>query len=109
MAHRKTPPKKPQVDDLERVVRSLQRRLKLLTAEHAALIEKHGRQLANAKRVADRRVTAMMREIATLRHLEARAEAMERWLTERDSVIAALRASLAAARGEPGMRFDTAS
>ena len=106
MAHRKPttkkprqrpvpPPKRqarPQIDDLERAVRSLERRLKQLTAAQEALNEKHERQLANAKRAADRRVTAMMREITTLRHFEARAEAMERLLTERDVLIAALRA-----------------
>ena len=110
MARRKTTPKKaktraaappkraarPPVEDLERAVRTLERRLKHLAAEHEALIEKHGRQLANVKRGADRRVASMMREITTLRHFEARATAMERLLAERDAVIAALRAREAA-------------
>ena len=109
MAERKTPAKtprpqpvarskrqaRPQIDDLERALRSLERRLKQVTAEQEALREKHGRQLANAKRAADRRLTAMMGEITTLRHFEARATAMERLLSERDGVIADLRAQWA--------------
>ena len=105
------PPKRlarPQIDDLERAVRSLTRRLKQATTEQAALRAKHERQLANAKRAADRRVTAMMREITTLRHFEARAVAMERLLTERDALIAALRAELVARATMPGERFDAA-
>ena len=122
MADRKTPAKtprqrpapaakrqtRPQVDDLERAIRSLERRLKQSAAELEARRTKHDRQLANAKRAADRRVTAMMREITTLRHFEARAEAMERLLTERDQIIATLRAELATAL-TPAMRFDSAS
>lgn len=108
MARRKTTPKKakarpaappkpkrtarPPVEDLERAVRTLERRLKHLAAEHEAVLEKHERQLVNVKRGADRRVASMMREIATLRHFEARATAMERLLAERDAVIATLRA-----------------
>lgn len=90
---------KPQIDDLERAIRSLERRLKQALNAKEALVQKHERQLANTRRAADRRVTSMMREVASLRHFEARAEAMERLLTERDGTIAALRAELAAVQG----------
>jgi len=93
VARRKT---KPTVATLESSVRSLQRRLRQLAAAEAALREKHERQLAAAKRAADRQLAAMMREITTLRHHEARAGALERMVAERDATIAALRAG-----GEP--------
>ena len=104
MAGRKTPAKKVRarptapvrkakstVADLEAAVRSLQRRLKQLTAEHEALLQKQERQLGATRRAADRQVSAMMRELVSVRHHEARAEALERLLAQRDTTIAALR------------------
>jgi len=42
-----------------------------------------------AQRSADRRLAAVVQEIATLRHHEARAEALTRLLAERDRALAA--------------------
>jgi hypothetical protein len=70
-------------------VRALERRLARLTAAAKAERERHGRQLAAMRRAADRRLTAMVKEIAALRHHEARAEALGRLIAERDAAIAA--------------------
>jgi hypothetical protein len=51
----------------------------------------HARKLAAVRRGANRRLAAMLREIASLRHHEARARALERLLAERDAALAALR------------------
>ena len=63
--------------------RALERRVKRLERELAAVQARHERQLAQVRRAANRRLTLMMQEIATLRHHEARAEALERLLTAR--------------------------
>ena len=68
---------------------ALQRELKRLSAALDAEREGHARRLAAAKRAADRRLAGMVREIALLRHHQARAEALERLLAERDATIAA--------------------
>src|SRR5581483_4292615 len=53
------------------------------------------RQLARVRRAADRRLAAMVAEIAALRHHEARAEALARLLAEREAALAAERARVA--------------
>jgi hypothetical protein len=62
---------------LERQVRRLQ---KALEAERA----RHEKQLEAVRRAANRRLAVMMQEIATLRHHEARAGALERLLAMRE-------------------------
>lgn len=54
-------------------------------AELQAERERHARQLLAVRRAADRRLALMVREIATLRHHEARAEVLARLLAERDA------------------------
>jgi hypothetical protein len=70
--------------------RTVDRRLARLTAAWDAERARHARQLAAVRRGADRRLAAMMAEIASLRHHEARAEALARLLAERDERIVAL-------------------
>ena len=62
------------------VLRALERRVKRREREHASARDRHARQLENVRRAANRRLAAMMHEIAALRHHEARAEALERLL-----------------------------
>lgn len=62
----------------------LRRRLARLVAEQ----KRHARQLESARRAADRRLAAMVQEIARLRHHEARVAALERMVVERDEVVA---------------------
>jgi hypothetical protein len=50
---------------------------------------RHARRLAAARREADRQLTAMVAEIAALRHHQARVEALERLIAERDATLAA--------------------
>ena len=69
--------------------RGLQQRLARLDATLKAERARHGRALAALQRAADRRLAAMMSEIAALRHPEARAEALARLLGERDTALAA--------------------
>lgn len=59
--------------------------MKRLERELAAVREVHARRLDLVRRAANRRVAAMMREIATLRHHEARADALERLLATRSA------------------------
>jgi hypothetical protein len=65
------------------MLRALERRVKRLERDLAAAHDRHARQLDNVRRAANRRVAAMMQEIAALRHYEARAEALERLLATR--------------------------
>jgi hypothetical protein len=69
--------------------RALTRRLARLTATVARERERSERRLAAAQRDTDRRLAAMMSEIASLRHHEARADALARVLAERDRALAA--------------------
>jgi predicted ABC-type transport system involved in lysophospholipase L1 biosynthesis ATPase subunit len=65
------------------------RRVQQLALERAA---ERGRAVLvrdEAQREADRRLAEVVQEIATLRHHEARAEALTRLLEERDKVVAA--------------------
>jgi hypothetical protein len=53
------------------------------------------RRIAALQRASDRRLAAMMAEIAALRHHEARAGALERLVAERDAMLAAYAARIA--------------
>jgi hypothetical protein len=64
------------VQVLERRVRRLEREL----AEARASAE---RRVESVRRAANRRLAVMMQELATLRHHEARADALERMLATR--------------------------
>ena len=64
-------------------VRALERRVKRLERELAAARDSAERRLEHVRRAANRRLAVMMQEIATLRHHEARAEALERLLAAR--------------------------
>lgn len=64
-------------------VRTLERRVKRLERELEAARAGHQRRLEQTRRAANRRLAAMMHEIATLRHHEARAALLERALATR--------------------------
>ena len=64
-------------------VRALERRVKRLERQLAGAAAEHERKLELVRRAANRRLAAMMKEIATLRHHEARADALERLLASR--------------------------
>jgi hypothetical protein len=83
------PPTRPQ-RDAGRSLRTLERRVRELDAALETERQRHMRQAAALRRAADRRVAAMVQEIAGLRHHEARAEALTRLLAERDVTLAAL-------------------
>jgi len=91
-------PTRPAVPDA-RALRALERRIARLEADAAEAVAHHERQLAAVRRAADRRLTGMVREIASLRHHEARATALERLLAERDAMIARLSHRLAEVEG----------
>ena len=65
--------------------REIARLTKALRTERAAA----ARRIAALQRAGDRRLAAMMAEIAGLRHHEARASALERLVAERDAMVAA--------------------
>jgi hypothetical protein len=50
--------------------------------------KRHARRLAAAGRAGDRRLAALLNEITTLRHHQARAEALIRLVAERDAALA---------------------
>jgi hypothetical protein len=64
-------------------LRALERRVKRLERDLANAHDRHARKLENVRRAANRRMAAMMQEIAALRHHEARAEALERLIATR--------------------------
>jgi hypothetical protein len=70
-------------------VRTLERRLTRLAAERAAEAGRHLRRVAALRRAFDRRLATLVQEIARLRHHEARTEALERLLAEREAALAA--------------------
>lgn len=76
-------------------VPALERRLARLVAAREADARRHARRVAALQRASDRRLSAMMQEIARLRHHEARVEALTRLVAERDAVLAALRERVA--------------
>jgi hypothetical protein len=69
--------------------RALERRVTKLQEQLRTERAKHNRQVAAARRAADRQTAALVREIALLRHHEARAETLARLLAERDAALAA--------------------
>ena len=64
-------------------VRSLERRVKRLERQLVGAAAEHQRKLELVRRAANRRLAAMMKEIAALRHHDARAQALERMLAAR--------------------------
>ena len=74
----------------ERKLRALAGRVQRLEAKLAEAAACHVQQLERVRRAADRRIAAMMREIAILRHHEARADALSR-LLEAHGMAAAMR------------------
>ena len=63
-------------------VETLRRRVRRLEVALDAERERHARQLAHVRKAANRKLARMMQEIATLRHHEARAEALARMLVK---------------------------
>jgi hypothetical protein len=63
-------------------VETLLRRVRRLEAALQAEGERHARQLKSVRSAANRKLACMMQEIATLRHHEARAEALARLLAD---------------------------
>jgi hypothetical protein len=59
-----------------------------MTAQVKALRQRYIRELTAARRAADRRMAALLRELTALRHHEARAQALARLLAERDTALA---------------------
>jgi hypothetical protein len=87
--------------------RVLERRLAKLQEQLKAERARHARQVAAVRRAADRQMAALVREIAILRHHEARAETMARLIAERDTALAAHAervAQLESLLQAPGMR-----
>jgi hypothetical protein len=73
---------------LTKALRAAERRLKRTTAALHALEAAQQKRLAAVRRAADRRLAVMMRELAALRHHEARAAALERMLQEHQATAA---------------------
>ena len=69
--------------------RALERRLAKLETQMKAERARHQRELAALQRSGDRQTAALMREIALLRHHEARAETLGRLIAERDAALTA--------------------
>jgi hypothetical protein len=67
----------------------LERRLGRLLAEREAERLRHAQELDDLQRDADQRLAALVAELSALRHHEARAEALARLLTERETELAA--------------------
>jgi hypothetical protein len=67
---------------------ALRRRLARLLVARDAERQRHARALARLRRSHDRRLVGMLREIAQLRHHEARVEALTRLLAEREAALA---------------------
>ena len=68
-------------------MRALERRVKRLERQLESAAAAHERKLELVRRAANRRVAAMMKEIAALRHHEARAKALERLLASRPAEV----------------------
>jgi hypothetical protein len=69
--------------------RALERRVTKLQEQLRTERAKHTRQVAAVRRAGDRQTAALVREIALLRHHEARAETLARLLSEREAALAA--------------------
>jgi hypothetical protein len=76
-------PTKPAEDEGAVDPRVLKRRIRRLELTLAQERTRHLQKIELVRRAANRRLAAMMQEIATLRHHEARAEALERMLAAR--------------------------
>jgi ribosomal protein L16/L10AE len=84
---RRPPPGKPRPKQAAgpargRTARGLEREVARLEAALDAERRRHVRQLETVRRAADRQLTAVVKEIAALRHHEARAEELARRLAE---------------------------
>ena len=75
-------------DEAAATMRALERRVKRLERQLAGAAAEHERRLELVRRAANRRLAAMMKEIAALRHHEARAQALERLLESRPAEAA---------------------
>ena len=76
-------------------VASLRREIARLTKALRGEKEATARRIAALQRAGDRRLAAMVAEIAGLRHHEARASALERLVAERDAMLAEKAARIA--------------
>jgi hypothetical protein len=86
---RAAPARKPShARSVDRTLQTLERRLARLQAQREAERQRFTRQVLAVRRGADRRLSAMLREIAALRHHEARAEVLARMLAEREADLA---------------------
>jgi hypothetical protein len=89
MATRRPKRVRPKRKPARPTVPQLERKIARLLAERETERARHARQISAVRRGADRRLTVMLREITSLRHHEARAQALERMLAERDAALAA--------------------
>ena len=86
---RAAPPRNPpHARSVDRTLQTLERRLTRLQAQREAERQRFTRQVLAVRRGADRRLAAMVREIAALRHHQARAEALARVVAEREADLA---------------------
>lgn len=86
---RRAPARKPSAASARTnaaAVRALERRVKQLEKALAATRARHERTLEQVRRAANRQLATMMQEIATLRHHEARAEALARLVARAPAV-----------------------
>jgi hypothetical protein len=73
---------------LKKALRAVERRLQRSTAALAALKAAQQKKLAAVRRAADRKLAVVVRELAALRHHEARATALERMVKEYQAAAA---------------------
>ena len=100
----KSPKLRPTREAALRRIRTLERMLARLSGQRETERARHARQIAALRRAADRRLAMMLQEIASLRHHEARATALERLVAERDAALARANAAEGAGIGEPPSR-----
>ena len=81
--------KPPAARSVDRELKALERRLARLQTERKAERQRFNRQVLALRRGAERRLAAMVKEIAALRHHEARAEVLARMVAEREANLAA--------------------
>ncbi len=84
---RKTPRRARPVGSTSPSPATLRRRLARTLAEQAAERTAHARRVAALRRAQDRRIAALVQDIASLRHHEARVEALTRLVAERDAAL----------------------
>ena len=85
---RRKPARAPAKRAKRPTVQTLARRLARQATEQAAERDRQTRRLATLRRAHDRRVAALVQEIASLRHHEARTAALTRLVAERDRTLA---------------------